>query len=146
MDHVHPFETKGLSPEESASRYESLVRSVVGRDGDRPAFDLIFLGMGDDGHTASLFPGTAALDETKHRAVGNYVEKLKTWRITLTAPFINRAKEVLVLLSGASKAKRLAEVLEGPRDPQRLPVQLISPASGRLTWLVDAAAAGMNEE
>jgi len=131
-----------LDANEAARQYGQMLKEKFADDG----LDLILLGMGDDGHTASLFPGTAALSETKHRAVGNYVEKLKTWRITLTAPFINRAGEILILVSGASKAKRLAEVLEGPRDPQRLPIQLINPASGRLAWLVDAAAAGMHEE
>jgi len=131
-----------LDANEAARQYGQMLKEKFADDG----LDLILLGMGDDGHTASLFPGTAALSETKHRAVGNYVEKLKTWRITLTAPFINRAGEILILVSGASKAQRLAEVLEGSRDPQRLPIQLINPASGRLAWLVDAAAAGMHEE
>jgi 6-phosphogluconolactonase len=108
--------------------------------------DLILLGMGDDGHTASLFPETEALNETKHRCVANFVPKLNTWRLTLTAPFINRAGQVLILVSGASKAQRLQEVLEGPPDPRRLPVQLIKPTVGRLTWLVDAPAAGMTEQ
>ena len=130
-----------LDANEAAKQYGQMLTEKFGDGG----LDLVLLGMGDDGHTGSLFPGTAALNETKHRAVANYVEKLKTWRITLTAPFINRAKEVLVLVTGASKAARLAEVLEGPPDPQRLPIQLIQPASGRLFWLVDAAAAGMAE-
>jgi 6-phosphogluconolactonase len=139
-----------LDANEAARQYGQMLKEKFPSTGSGQVadggLDMILLGMGDDGHTASLFPGTAALNETKHRAVGNYVEKLKTWRITLTAPFINRAKEVLVLVSGASKAKRLAEVLEGPRDPQRLPIQLINPAPGRIVWLVDAAAAGMHEE
>jgi 6-phosphogluconolactonase len=99
--------------------------------------------MGDDGHTASLFPGTQALHETKHRCVANHVEKLNTWRITMSAPFINRAAQVAILVSGEAKASRLSEVLEGPRDPERLPVQLIQPDPGQLTWLLDSAAAGM---
>jgi 6-phosphogluconolactonase len=131
-----------LDANDAARQYGEMLKDKFGDGG----MDMILLGMGDDGHTASLFPGTAALNEMKHRAVGNYVEKLKTWRITLTAPFINRAREVLVLVSGASKAKRLAKVLEGPRDPRRLPIQLIQPTEGRIAWLVDAAAAGMHEE
>jgi 6-phosphogluconolactonase len=131
-----------LDPDEAAKQYGQVLKEKFGDGG----LDVVLLGMGDDGHTASLFPGTAALNETRHRAVANYVEKLKTWRITLTAPFINRAREVMVLVSGASKVARLAEVLEGPRDPQRLPIQLINPEQGRLVWLVDAAAAGMTEE
>ena len=131
-----------LEPNEAAKQYGQMLKEKFGEGG----LDMVLLGMGDDGHTASLFPGTAALNEPKHRAAANRVDKLKTWRITLTAPFINRAREVLVLVAGASKAARLAEVLEGPRDPQRLPIQLINPEQGRLVWRVDAAAAGMTDE
>ena len=111
--------------------------------------DLILLGMGEDGHTASLFPNTPALDETKHRAVANHVARATTgdsWRVTMTAPFINRARNVMILVTGANKAARVSEALEGPREPRRLPVQLIAPESGRLTWLLDAAAAGMHAD
>ena len=128
-----------LDADEAAKQYGQMLKEKFGEGG----LDVVLLGMGDDGHTASLFPHTPALDETKHRAVGNRVEKLNTSRITLTAPFINRAREVIFLVSGASKAARLAEVLEGPRDPRRLPSQLIQPAEGRVVWLVDAPAAGM---
>ena len=110
--------------------------------------DLVLLGMGDDGHTLSLFPGTDATRETHHRCVANYAEHSttgKSWRITLTAPFVNRSREVMILVAGASKAKTLAQVLEGPRDSDRFPVQLIQPHSGKLTWLIDAPAAGMME-
>src|SRR5688500_8208470 len=131
-----------IDPNEAAIEYGQLLKQKFGDGGP----DLVLLGMGDDGHTASLFPNTEALNETKHRAVANRVEKLNTWRITMSAPFINRAREVVVLVAGAGKAKRLAEVLEGPRELQRLPVQLIAPASGKLTWIVDAAAAGMHED
>jgi 6-phosphogluconolactonase len=128
-------------PEQAAKEYGELLKSRFGDGGA----DLVLLGMGDDGHTASLFPGSTALDETKHRCVALHVEKLNAWRVTMTAPFINRARQVLVLISGAGKAARVAEVLEGPRDPRRLPIQLIQPASGNLIWLMDVAAAGMNE-
>lgn len=128
-----------LEANEAAKRYGQTLKQKFGDGG----MDLVLLGMGDDGHTASLFPGTAALAETKHRCVANFVPKLNTWRITLTAPFINRARDVMILVSGASKAARLREVLEGSRDPRRLPVQLIQPEGGKLTWVVDAAAAGM---
>ena len=102
--------------------------------------------MGEDGHTASLFPGTMAVDETHHRVVANYAEHSTTgesWRITMTAPFINKAANIFILVSGAAKATILKEVLEGPRDPKRLPIQLIQPVSGKLAWLIDAAGAGM---
>ena len=128
-----------IDPEEAAKEYGLLLKEKFGDGGP----DLILLGMGDDGHTASLFPGTPALREIKHRAFANPVPQLNTTRLTMTAPFINRAREVIVTVTGANKAKRLAEVLEGPRDPERLPVQLVQPTSGKLTWLIDAAAAGM---
>ena len=99
------------------------------------------LGMGDDGHTASLFPGTTALAEERAWVVANWIEKFQTWRITLTAPAINAAHRVLFLVTGAGKAERLREVLKGERDPSRLPSQLIQPRDGTLEWLVDRAAA-----
>jgi 6-phosphogluconolactonase len=128
-----------LEPHEAAKQYGQMLKEKFGEGG----LDLVLLGMGDDGHTASLFPETEALNETKHRCVANFVPKLSTWRITLTAPFINRSKDVMFLVSGASKSARLQEVLEGPRDPRRLPSQLIQPTDGQLTWLIDAPAAGM---
>jgi 6-phosphogluconolactonase len=130
-----------IDPNEAAKEYGQMLKEKFGDGG----LDLIFLGMGDDGHTASLFPGTEALREMKHRCVANHVEKLNAWRITLTAPLINRASRVAILVSGASKAARLAEVLEGARDPERLPVQLIQPDPGQLTWMLDSDAAGMGE-
>ncbi len=131
-----------LEPQIAAAEYGRMLKQKFGDGG----LDIVLLGMGDDGHTASLFPGTEALSETEHRCVANYVEKFKSSRITLTAPFINRSRQVLVLVSGASKAARVKEVLEGPHDPQRLPIQLIQPTNGSLTWLLDVAAAGMNAD
>jgi 6-phosphogluconolactonase len=128
-----------IDPKQAATGYGQLLKDQFGDGG----LDLVLLGMGPDGHTASLFPDTEALKETKHRCVANYVGKLKTWRVTMTAPFINRAGLVMFLVSGADKAQRLAEVLEGPPDQTRLPSQMIQPASGRLVWLLDSAAAGM---
>lgn len=108
---------------------------------EMPRFDLVLLGMGPDGHTASLFPGTTALAETKKRVVANWVDKFASWRITLTAPVINAAREVVFLVAGPDKAPMLREVLEGPRDPSRLPAQLVQPENGELVWIVDRAAA-----
>jgi 6-phosphogluconolactonase len=130
-----------IAPEQAAIEYGQLLQSAFGDGGP----DLVLLGMGDDGHTASLFPHTAALNETHHRCVANYVEKLKSWRITMTYPFLNRATEVMILIAGEAKAQRLEQVLEGPRDPQLLPIQGIQPA-GKLTWLLDAPAASMHKE
>lgn len=133
-----------LDPDEAAKQYGLMLKEKFADGG----LDLVLLGMGADGHTASLFPGTEAVHEREHRVVANYAEHSttgKSWRITLTAPFINRARHVMLLVAGADKAARLSEVLEGPSDPQRLPVQLIRPDPGQLTWLLDAKAAGMDE-
>ncbi len=129
-----------IDAEAAAIAYGQMLKQNFGDDG----LDMILLGMGPDGHTASLFPNTKALGEIHHRCVANYVEKLDTWRITLSAPFINRAKDILILVAGADKAQRVQEVLEGPREPQRLPIQLVDPPTGRVTWLMDVAAAGMD--
>jgi 6-phosphogluconolactonase len=128
-----------IDPNDAAIEYGQLLKEHFGDGGP----DVILLGMGEDGHTASLFPGTEALKETRHRCVANFVPKLSSWRVTITAPFINRSAHVLVLVSGAGKAARVQEVLEGPADPLRLPIQLIQPTSGKSSWLLDAAAAGM---
>ncbi len=130
-----------LPPEQAAVEYGQLLKAKFHDGGP----DLVLLGMGDDGHTASLFPGTAALAETHHRVMANHVPQMDTWRLTMTYPFLNRASAVLVLVEGQKKAARLHEVLEGPRDPKRLPIQGIHPA-GKLTWLVDVAAAGMMDD
>jgi 6-phosphogluconolactonase len=106
-----------------------------------PVFDLVLLGMGPDGHTASLFPGTAALQERGRPVTANYVPKLNTNRLTLTAPTINRAKQIWFLVVGEDKAKVLKLVLEGQYQPQTLPSQLIQPQGGKVTWFLDKAAA-----
>jgi 6-phosphogluconolactonase len=105
-----------------------------------PCFDLILLGMGADGHTASLFPGTSVLNEEKVWVKALFVEKLKSMRITLTPPIINSAAEILLLVSGEGKAPALKKVLEGPFDPGRYPAQFLRRAKGNVTWLVDEAA------
>jgi 6-phosphogluconolactonase len=129
-----------LTPEAAATEYGRLLRDKFQDNGP----DMVLLGMGDDGHTASLFPGTAALNETQHRCVANFVPKMNVWRVTVTYPVINSAENVMILAAGAAKTARLSEVLEGPRDPQRLPIQGVAPTHGKLTWLLDAAAAGMH--
>lgn len=131
-----------IEPNEAAREYGLLLKKNFPDKG----IDLVLLGMGDDGHTLSLFPGTAAVDEREHRVVANCAEHSTTgrsWRITMTAPFVNTSGAILVCVTGAKKAARVAEVLEGPRDPQRLPIQLIEPASGKMVWLLDTGAAGM---
>lgn len=140
-ENVHRMEGLGDAAA-NASDYESVMRGFFGEGAEWPRLDLVMLGMGDDGHTASLFPGTAALEERRAWAAANWVEKLGAWRVTLSAPAINAARHVLFLVTGAGKAERLREVLRGGRDPARLPSQLISPDDGALEWFVDRAAAG----
>ena len=122
-----------LEPAWAAMAYESELEALLGTDG---RFDLILLGMGEDGHTASLFPGTTALEERTRWVVENYVEKLNAWRITLTLPIINAARQVTFLVSGTSKSEPLARVQAG----EPLPARLVQPAEGKLTWLVDQQA------
>jgi 6-phosphogluconolactonase len=136
---VHRIEGVGDAAA-NASAYESELRGLFG-DTDWPRLDLVLLGMGDDGHTASLFPGTAVLEERRAWVAANWVEKLGAWRVTLTAPAVNAARHVLFLVTGAGKAERLREVLTGEHDPTRLPSQLIRPHDGTLEWFVDRAAA-----
>jgi len=128
-----------IDPQAAAREYGELLEQDFGDGG----LDLTLLGMGDDGHTASLFPHSEALQEAKHRCVANWVEKFKAWRVTMTFPFLNRSAAVMILVAGASKAARVHEILEGPREPDCLPIQRIAPESGKLTWILDAGAAEM---
>ena len=131
-----------LDPEEAANRYEATIRNSMKLEGaESPHFDLVLLGMGDDGHTASLFPHTAAINEMARLVVANHVPQKDTWRISLTWPVINTAAEVAFEIVGAGKAGILAQVLTGPRDPETLPSQLIRPSNGKLLFLLDEAAA-----
>jgi 6-phosphogluconolactonase len=142
-EQIHRMEGE-LNPDDAALRYESDLRSSFHLEGDeRPQFDLVALGMGPDGHTASLFPHTAALHERSRLVVANHVPQKDTWRITLTWPVINHASSVFFLIAGADKAMVLKEVLTGPRDPDSLPSQLIWPSSGILTLILDKAAAAL---
>jgi 6-phosphogluconolactonase len=131
-----------LDPAVAASQYEAVIRAEFGLDRPgEPVFDLVLLGMGDDGHTASLFPHTAALYEMVALVVANHVPQKETWRVTLTWPVINRAREVAFLIEGAAKTDVLHDVLLGVYDPDTKPSQLIRPMSGKLTMLLDKAAA-----
>lgn len=129
-----------LPAADAATRYQEELERFFGPQ-PFPRFDLILLGMGPDGHTASLFPGTSAVHERSKWVVAPWVEKLKTFRITLTPPVINAASHVTFVVAGGDKAGALRDVIEGPRDPDRLPAQVIAPVSGSLDWVVDKAAA-----
>ena len=136
-----------LPPEDAAARYEAELRNSFRLEGaETPRFDLVELGMGPDGHTASLFPHSRALRETSRLVVANYLEGKGIWRITLTWPVINHASQVFFLVSGAEKALILNEVFEGRHQPERLPSQLIAPVGGILTLLLDKAAAELLPE
>lgn len=140
-DRIHRMEGE-LAPEVAAARYESTIRNAFRLEGAQtPTFDLILLGMGDDGHTASLFPRTEGLNDLTHIVIANHVPQKDTWRITLTSPVINQGREVAFLIEGAAKAQVLHDVLLGPFQPDTYPSQIIRPASGRLTLLLDTAAA-----
>lgn len=142
-DRIHRIQGEVSDPEVAAARYQDELARVfaVSDDGLPPIFDLILLGMGADGHTASLFPYSQAVTERRRWVVGYTVARLGKPRITMTPPLLNRAAEIRVLVTGPDKAAVLREALEGPREPERLPVQLVAPEAGRLIWLVDRAAA-----
>jgi 6-phosphogluconolactonase len=130
-----------LDPREAAALYEKELTTFFG---GAPRFDLVLLGIGGDGHTASLFPRTPALDVNDKWAVENPVEKLETTRLTLTVPAINAARKVVFLVAGEGKAEALKEILEGDADPRDYPAKLIRPADGP-DWFVDRPAASLLE-
>ena len=129
---IHRWRTE-LGPEAAAADYRSAIASL-----DR--FDLVLLGLGDDGHTASLFPGSPALDEHELTAVANWVEKFGDYRLTITFRVINGARNILFLVSGSEKAEAVATVLENPSDETSLPAQLVEPTEGSLFWILDGSA------
>jgi len=141
-DQIHRMEAERSDRDQAARDYQAEIAKVFGvaAEAPMPSFDLIYLGMGPDGHTASLFPHTKALAETTRWVVVNFVPKFNTDRMTFTRPFLNQAAHVVFLVAGDDKAPLLAEVLDGPSDPDRLPSQSIQP-QGELLWLVDIAAA-----
>ncbi len=133
-----------FDPEQAAARYESAIRNHLRLEGaEGPRFDVLSLGMGDDGHTASLFPHTAAINEMIRIAVANQVPQKDTWRVTLTWPVINQAHDVFFLIAGKDKAQPVHDVLLGKYDPDVLPSQLIRPSNGRLLMLLDKDAAAL---
>jgi len=140
---VHRIQAELANPDEAAEFYvQDLSMMFRPRAGEIPHLDLVFLGMGPDGHTASLFPGSVALAERVKWVSANFVEKLHANRVTLAYPLLNAAREVIFLVAGHEKAETLRQVLEGRHEPERLPSQGIRPGDGRLSWYVDAAAAG----
>lgn len=135
-----------LPPAQAAAAYEEELRGFFGASDEPPSFELILLGIGVDGHTASLFPNTPALDVTDRWVAANPVEKLDAVRLTLTVPVINAARATRFLVAGKDKAEALKEILEGDADPREYPAKLVRSASGPAVWMVDRAAAGSLEK
>jgi 6-phosphogluconolactonase len=139
---IHRVPTEINPPAAAAIAYEKDIRQCFGNSTSVPQFDLIYLGLGTNGHTASLFPHSPALKETWRLVVADFVAEVNTWRISMSAPLLNHGRTVAFLVEGQEKAQVLHDVLLGPRDPERLPAQLIAP-QGELLWMVDGAAAAL---
>lgn len=133
---VHRIKSENPNAAEAAKEYEEEILKFV--PGSPPRLDLILLGLGTDGHTASIFPGTEVLHERERLVAASYVEKLKSYRITMTLPLINNAASIVFLVSGPEKAEIVREVLRGPK---RYPAQEVRPSNGELAWLLDREAA-----
>jgi 6-phosphogluconolactonase len=139
---IHRIHAEEADADEAAADYEIEIRRFFAIEaGQIPQFNCVLLGMGADGHTASLFPATSALVETKRLVVANWVKKFQSHRFTLTLPVFNHAAQILFLVSGEDKADTLQAVLEGNRQPDRYPAQLIQPTHGEVTWFLDHSAA-----
>jgi 6-phosphogluconolactonase len=141
---VHPYHTHLEPPRAAARQYEEQLREVFGAEA-LPRFDLIFLGVGDDGHTASLFPGADAINEKHDWVVAYEVPKLSAIRLSLTPPVLNAARRVAFVVGGGGKAHVLHTILDGGLDVDETPAQVVRPANGELVWLVDVAAAELLE-
>lgn len=137
-DQIHYMRTD-IPPQESAAAYETLLHTYF--DGKKTSFDLVLLGMGDDGHTLSLFPGTAVIHEKDRWATAFFLPAQDMYRITLTVPITNKAAQVVFLTAGEKKAATLEKVIEGKYQPDLFPSQIIRPEKGALHWFVDKAAA-----
>jgi 6-phosphogluconolactonase len=137
---IHPIPVD-LKPEESAKEYEKTIKKLF--DKESPCFDLIFLGLGEDGHTASLFPGTDVVFENKKLVKEVYVEEQSMYRITMTPALINQAHNIVFLVEGEKKAKILKTILTEPRQTNKFPAQIIQPEKGNLYWFLDKKAAAL---
>ena len=139
---IFPMYKENILPEDYALEYEKSIKSITCENGE---FDLILLGMGDDGHTASLFPGQNVLQERDKWVSAYYLESQSMYRITLTVPVINKAKEIIIVTFGENKAQALNEVLYGDYNPEKYPTQLIKPLDGKLSFLTDKAATSLKQ-
>jgi 6-phosphogluconolactonase len=134
-----------INPQKAADQYERELRDYFqGRLGiARARFDLLLLGLGADGHTASLFPGTPAIRETQRWTAAQHIDQLNAWRITLTPPAINAAKTIMFLVTGSDKAEAVQKVLTAPYQPDAIPAQIVRPDDGNVIWMLDNAAAAL---
>ncbi len=145
VPNIHRVESQ-LEPEAAAQDYEKTLRAYFSERGLKEArFDLLLLGMGGEGHTASMFPGSPALHETQRWVMPVYVEKLSSWRITLTPPALNAAAKVIFLIAGEEKAPAVKAVLGDPKQPDLYPAQIINPPQGEVLWILDQPAASLIE-
>lgn len=140
-EHIHIMQTENITPEDSSKAYQVVLKNYF-PETSSTTFDLVLLGMGDDGHTLSLFPGkTEVLHETEKLCTSLWLESQDMYRITLTHPIVNQSAAVAFLVTGANKADALHEVLEGAYNPDLYPSQIIKPVNGELHWFLDEAAA-----
>jgi 6-phosphogluconolactonase len=147
LANVHRIKSELPNADLAAAEYEQTIKEFFGlANGQSPKFDLVLLGVGLDGHTASIFPGSDAIKEMSRLVVSPWVEEFKSYRITLTLPVINNAAAVVILVSGTEKAKILLKALDGNYEIDQLPIQLIKPTSGKLLWLVDREASQLLSE
>lgn len=137
---IHRFKSES-EPKAAAADYEKVIRLYFNKPMGNPRFDLILLGMGADGHTASLFPQTDALLADGKLVASPFVETFNSHRLTLTPAVINSAENIFILVAGADKASALREVLEGKNDPETFPAQSVDPTSGNMFWFLDELAA-----
>lgn len=140
-DHLFRVPAENPDADQAAQLYDRSIREFFRlQPGEFPRFDLILLGLGPDGHTASLFPDTAALREPTRLVVANWVPKFNTHRITFTVPVLNNAAAVMFMVSGEEKREALKAVLQSNASPEHFPARLVRPASGELIWLIDEDA------
>jgi 6-phosphogluconolactonase len=141
-EHFHRMKAEQEDRDAASAEYAAEIAEVLApAEGHLPRFDMILLGLGSDGHTASLFPGSSALAESSRWVCPNYAEKLQMYRLTLTYPVLNAASEIVFLVAGSGKAEILRQVLEGTRKTRSYPAQGIQPVEGSVTWYLDQAAA-----
>jgi len=143
-DRIHRMPAERPDREAAAEAYAALLRAHLPQTADGwPRFDLVLLGLGDDAHTASLFPHSPALRETRRAVLAVEAPHLRMTRMTLTPPVLNHARDIIFLVAGPQKAQAVRAVLEGPRQPDAVPAQAIRPVDGALVWIVDTSAAAL---